>query len=65
MVICFTCGELEEDPKVMTEYIFEVCKGRDLKVNADKIIVIRGEKMVCEVITDGRQLDIFLECKYL
>ena len=43
-MICFTCGELEEDPKVKTEYIFEVCKGRDLKVNADKIIVIRGGK---------------------
>ena len=37
------CGELEEDMRVMIGCFVEVCKRRDLKVNAEKE-VLGGER---------------------
>ena len=61
------CGELEEDLRVMVGLFAEVCRRRELKVNAGKIkvIVLNGEEgLECEVHVDGNRLEHISEFKY-
>ena len=54
------CGELEENRKKMVGRFLEVCRRRDLKVNADKekIIVLAGYVVTgSEVFVDVTQLE--------
>ena len=49
------CGELEEDLRVMVGW-FEMCRRRELKVNAgkSKVMVLNGEEeLECEIHIDG------------
>ena len=54
------CGELEEDLRVMVGWFAEVCRKKELKVNASqsKVMVLNGEEgLEFEVHVDGIRLD--------
>ena len=62
------CGEFEEDLKTMVGCFVEVCRRRDLKVNAGKneLMVLNGEEgLEWEVCVDGMRLEHVPEFKYL
>ena len=62
------CEVLEENLKVMVECFVEVCKRRDLKVNADKskVMMLGGEEgLAYESHVEGVQLEHVSEFKYL
>ena len=55
-----SCGESEEDLRVMVRRSAEVCRRRGLKVSADKskVMVLNGEEgFECEVHVDGIRLE--------
>ena len=61
------CGELKEDLRGVAGQFAEVCKGRELKVNAGKseVMVLNGkEGLECEVHVDGVRLEHVSEFKY-
>ena len=61
------CGESEEDLRAIVGR-FEVCRRRELKVNAakSKVMVLGGEEgLECEVFIDGIRLEHVSEFKYL
>ena len=62
------CGESEEDLRVMVERFAEVCRRRELKVNAgkSKVTVLNLEEgLECEVHVDEICLEYVSEFKYL
>ena len=62
------CGESEEDLWALVGPFVEVCRRRDLKINAGniKVMGLNGEKEVeHEVCADGIRLEHVLEFKYL
>ena len=62
------CGELEEDLRVMVGRFLEVCKRRDLKINASnsRVMLLNGEEgLEYEISVDGLRLDDVSEFKYL
>ena len=62
------CDELEEDLRVMLGRFAEVCRRRELKVNAgnSKVMVLNGEEgLECEVHVYGICLEHVSEFKYL
>ena len=57
------CGESEED--LMVGRLADLCRRRDLKVNAgkSKVMVLGGEEgLECEVCVDGICLRVYLGC---
>ena len=62
------CNESEEDLRVILGWFVEVCRRRELKVNAgkSKVMVLNGEEgLECEVHVDGIHLEHVSELKYL
>ena len=62
------CGEMKEDLRAMVGRFVEMCKRRDLKVNAGKIkeMVLNGEEgSECGVYVDGICVERVSEFKYL
>ena len=60
------CGESEEDLRAMAERFVEVCRRRNLKVNAGKVMALGWEEGAeCEVRVDGMRLEHVSEFKYL
>ena len=54
------CGESEEDLKVTVGRFVQVCRRRDLKVNANKskVMVLSGEEgLECEIRVDEARLE--------
>ena len=59
---------MEEDLKVKLERSVDVCRVKVLKVNADKSkVMVLGdeERLECEVLVHGTQLEHVSEFKYL
>ena len=68
MKMSWLCGELEEDLRAMVGRFFEMCRRRDLKVNAgmSKMMFLSGkEGLECEVHVYGICLEHVSEFKYL
>ena len=62
------CGESEEDLRAVVGRFVEVCRRRELEVNAgkSKVPVLNGEEgLECEVHVDGIHLEHVSEFKYL
>ena len=62
------CSELEEGLRAIVGRFLEVCKRRDLEVNASKsrVMLLNGEEgLEYEVSVDGLQLEDVSEFKYL
>ena len=56
-----SCGESEEDLKVMVGHFVEVCKRKCLKVNADKnkVMMLCGEEgSICKIFEDGTRAHV-------
>ena len=62
------CGESKEDLRAVVGRFLEVCRRRDLKVNAGKSkVIVLGEEegLECEVCVDRIRLEHVSEFKYL